>query len=165
VAGLGGKDQAMRARTIRTFATVASVAAGLAVAVSLPAPAQVTTTLPAVQRCLCAQRAVTALGHEMRLSQRRQQDARGQADALSQQVEAARPRVNVDNRSDIEAFTALLQRRDDAAHAFLRESQRYANVVARYNDAVEEDNAACSGRLFDPEEIASLQGHLSCPRP
>lgn len=155
----------MRARTIRTFAPVASVAAGLALAASMPVQAQVTTTLPAVQRCLCAQRAVTAFGRDMRMSQRREQQARGQADALAQQVEAARPRVNVDNRSDIEAFSALLQRRDEAAQAFLRESQRYANVVTRYNDAVEEDNAACSGRLFDPEEIASLQGHLACPRP
>lgn len=155
----------MNAKTIQTFAIVAGVAAGMASAPGLLAQAQVTTTLPAVQRCLCAQQAVTALGHDMRMSQRQERQARGRADTLAQQVEAARPRVNTDNRSDIEAFTALLQRRDEAAHAFLRESQRYADIVTHYNEAVEEDNAACSGRLFDPEEIASLQGHLSCPRP
>lgn len=155
----------MRANTIRTFATVAGMTAGVVLGSGVTAPAQVTTTLPAVQRCLCAQQAVTALGDDMRMTQRREQQARGRADALAQQVEAARPRVNTDNRSDIEAFSALLQRRDEAAHAFLRESQRYADVVTHYNEAVEEDNAACSGRLFDPEEIASLRGRLSCPRP
>jgi anthranilate/para-aminobenzoate synthase component II len=155
----------MGARTFRIFATMAGVTAGLALAVPMSATAQVTTTLPAVQRCLCAQRAVTAFGREMRMSQRRERQARGRADALNQQVEAARARVNTDNRSDIEAFSALLQQRDSASDVYHREGQHYADLVSRYNDAVEEDNASCSGRLFDPEEVASLQGRLSCPRP
>ena len=147
--------------------TLAAVAAiGLTLAGGAPARAQgVTTAMSAVQQCLapsapspsstarCARRGAATIAFAAKPRR------------WPRQVEEARPRVNTDNRSDIEAFSALLARRDDAADAHRHEAERYAAAVARYNEAVEQDNAACSGRLFDPEEVESVKAHLYCPRP
>lgn len=125
----------------------------------------ITTSLPAVQECLCAERAVSLLTERVRVAKRRYNEARRQSDSLSQQVEEARGRVNTDNRDDIEAFRGLLARRDAAAQAFRDESQRYAAMVARFNAAAADNNAACTGRLFDQEEVESVKSTLVCPRP
>lgn len=133
---------------------------------SAPAQAQgVTTAPPAVAQCLCAQRDVSILGREMRQSKRHNEQVHRDLAALSREVEDARARVNTDNRSDIEAFRALLQRRDEAAGGTAQEDARYADAVARYNAAVERNNAACVGRLFDPEEVEAVKANLVCPRP
>ncbi len=156
----------MGAHKTKAIILAAAAAIGLALAGGAPALAQgVTTAMSAVQQCLCAQRAVSILDRQMREARRRDDRVRGEAEALARQVEEARPRVNTDNRSDIEAFSALLARRDAAADAHRHEAERYAAAVARYNEAVEQDNAACSGRLFDPEEVESVKAHLYCPRP
>jgi hypothetical protein len=151
-------------RKITKWAAAAAI--GLAVSSVAPAWAQEVATSPtAVQQCLCAERAVSILGREMRTARLRDDQARGDADALSRQVEDTRPRINTDNRSDIEAFKALLARRDQAAQSYRQQDQRYAAIVARYNAAAERNNAACTGRLFDPEEVEAIKANLVCPRP
>jgi hypothetical protein len=157
----------MRVGMTRAITLLVGVAAlGLALPNAMPARAQgVTTAPPAVAECLCAQRAVSVFDRDMRAAGRRHEQAHGDLSALSRQVEEARGRVNTNNRSDIEAFKALLERRDAAAVAVEREDQRYAAIGARYNNAVERNNAACSGRLFDQEEVESVKANLVCPRP
>jgi hypothetical protein len=154
----------MRARTRAIVITAAAGTVGLIMA-GTPARAQgVTLSVTAVQQCLCAQREVEIQGREMSGARRNWESARSEADAMTREVEEERPRVNTDDRSAIEAFTALLARRDAAARSYREENQRYAAAVARYNDAVEQNNAACSGRLFDPDQIAAVRANLACPR-
>lgn len=105
------------------------------------------------------------MGREMRESQRRDREAHANLEALSRQVDAARGRVNTDNRSDIDAFKAMLARRDEMVASVRRDDDRNAGAVERYNEAVERNNAACSGRLFDPEEVEAVKANLICPRP
>jgi hypothetical protein len=138
-----------------------------AVGTGTPSWAQdhITTSLTAVQECLCAQRAVSILTQRVRAAKRRYAEMQDQADAMSRQVEDARSRVNTENREDIEAFRGLLARRDAAAQSFRGENQRYAAMVARYNAAVADNNAACTGRLFDQEEVEAVKSTLVCPRP
>ncbi|HEX4113225.1 MAG TPA: hypothetical protein VH020_11870 [Stellaceae bacterium] len=140
---------------------------GLVTMASGPAPAQdnVTTSLSAVRTCLCAQRAVSIWNERVEIEKERYDQLRGQSNELSRQVEAARGRVNTENRDDIEAFAALLAHRDAAAQSFRDEDQRYSGMVARYNRAVAFSNGSCSGRLFDPEEVESVKSNLVCQRP
>jgi hypothetical protein len=156
----------MRAGSLTFAFSVGAILAGLAMAGSVPARAQgVTTAAPAVAACLCAQRAVSITGREMRRSERRDREAHANLDAFSRQIEEARGRVNTDVRSDIEAFKAMLARRDQMLVSVRREDELNAAAVARYNEAVERNNAACSGRLFDPEEVDAVKANLVCPRP
>jgi hypothetical protein len=132
-----------------------------------PARAQdpVTTSPSAVQECLCAERTVAMLGDRVRAERRRYNQMQANAQNMSRQVEDARGRVNTSDRSDIDAFSALLTRRDAAAEASRAENQRYAAMVGRYNNAVGYNNSACTGRLFDQEEVESIKATLVCPRP
>jgi hypothetical protein len=144
--------------------TAVAGAVGLTIA-GAPAWAQgVTTSVSAVQQCLCAQREVSIQGREMSRARQNWESLHNEADALSRQVEETRPRVNTDDRRDIEAFRALLARRDAAALSYRRGNQEYAAAVARFNDAVEQNNAACTGRLFDPDQVAAVRANLACPR-
>jgi hypothetical protein len=143
-----------------------TTAIALAIASGTPARAQgVGASTTAVQQCLCAERAVSILGRDMRTERRRADQARGNADALAREVTEARSRVNTDNRGDIEAFKALLGRRDDAAESYRQEDRRYADAVDRYNRAVERNNAECTGRLFDQEEVEAVKPGLVCAGP
>lgn len=154
----------MRARTWAITLIAAAGTVGLTMA-GAPARAQdMSTGMSAVQQCLCAQRAVTITGGEMSRARGDWERARSEADALTREVEDERPRVNVDNRRDIDAFTALLARRDAAARSYREVNQRYAAAVARYNYAVEQNNSSCVGRLFDPGEVAAVRANLVCPR-
>lgn len=154
----------MCARTRAIIITAAAGAVGLIMA-GAPGRAQdVTTSVLAVQQCLCAQREVAIQGREMSRARGDWERARSDADAMSREVEEERSRVNTDDRSAIEAFSALLARRDAAARSYREVNQRYADAVARYNGAVEQNNAACSGRLFDPDQIAAVRANLACPR-
>jgi hypothetical protein len=144
---------------------VVTLIAGIVGIGTAQAQSGVTTAPRAVRQCLCAQRDVSVLGHEMRQSRRHNEQVHRDVAALSHQVEDARARVNTDNRGDIDAFRALLQRRDEAAGASAQDDARYADAVARYNAAVERNNAACVGRLFDPEEVEAVKANLVCPRP
>jgi hypothetical protein len=138
---------------------------GVGMTASAGAQDDVTTSLSAVRTCLCAQRAVSLWSERVEIEKERDDQLRGQSDELSRQVDASRGRVNTENRDEIEAFTALLARRDAAAQSFHDEDQRYASLVSRYNRAVAFSNGSCSGRLFDPEEVESVKSNLVCPRP
>jgi hypothetical protein len=120
--------------------------------------------MTAVQQCLCAQRELSFREREMRSARRNWERLRSEADALTRQVADERPRVNVDDRRDIDAFIALLARRDAAARSYRQGNQQYDAAVTNYNNAVELNNAACSGRSFYPDQVAAARATLACPR-
>ena len=39
-----------------------------------------------------------------------------------------------------------------------------AAVVNRYNEAVNDNNAMCVGRLFNVDEVEAVKATLTCPR-
>jgi hypothetical protein len=157
----------MRVAKLRAITYLAGIGAiGLLLSSGQPIRAQeVTTSLSAVQECLCAQRAVSVLGDEMRRARQRDDQMHDRVNAMTRDVEEARGRVNTDRRDDIEAFSAMLSRRDQAAQSLRHEDERYSAAVSRYNGAVEQSNRACLGRLFDQEEIESVKTTLVCSRP
>jgi len=142
----------------------ASAALFIAVA-ALPAQAdEVVHSMSAVQSCLCARQLLSVRDGEVRAENQRYEASKRESESLSKTVEDARPHINTDNRADIESFTALLAKRDQAVAAFNEESARYATVVQRYNEAVNGNNAMCVGRLFDIEQMEAAKNNLACPR-
>jgi len=126
---------------------------------------ETTNSMTAIRGCLCARAAVDDLEAQVARERRAYEGKQREAEALTRTVADARAHLNTENRADIEAFTALLARRDASATAFLAEQARYATLVNRYNEAVNQNNAACVGRLFDPEQIEATKANLVCPRP
>ncbi|MGH7072817.1 MAG: hypothetical protein ACREFD_01260 [Stellaceae bacterium] len=160
------KGRAMRHKTITGAIGCGAILIGV-VLIGGPASAQPpeTQTRSAVAECICARDALPTLGHELRAERRHYEHSRSTAKALQNQVDSSRGTVNVNDRADVEAFKTLVERRDAARRAFDAESVRYNAAVEHYNRAASRNNAACSGRLFDPAEVAQVQATLECPRP
>jgi len=149
------------ARAITIIAAAGTIGFSMAGA---PARAQDANSVTAVQQCLCAQREVSARDRDMRSARGDWERARSEADELTRRVAQEHPRVNTDDRREIEAFIALLARRDAAARTYRQENQRYTAAVTSFNEAVKQNNAACAGRSFYPAEIAAAKATLACPR-
>jgi hypothetical protein len=124
-----------------------------------------TESRAAVAACLCAQQDLRILGHRLRAERQRYDESRSNAQALEQQVASSRGTVNIDDRSNIEAFKALVERRDAAQQAYVAESVHYNAAVQRYNDAVSRNNSACTGHDFNEFEVSAVRATLACPRP
>jgi hypothetical protein len=119
-----------------------------------------------IRDCLCGEQSVAALNTEVQNQSRLYEDKRQAFQQLDQQVQAARPRVNVNNKAEVDAFRGLLARRDAAADALAGEVTRsYADAVTRYNRAVGDYNGGCAGKAYDPDQLAELRRNLSCPKP
>src|SRR5262252_8001106 len=90
------------------------VALGLAVA-GTDASAQVTRAPSEVHDCLCLEQSVTTLNERVQAERSVYEAKRQEFEALDQQVQSGRPKVNVNDPADVEAFKRLLERRDAAA--------------------------------------------------
>ena len=119
-----------------------------------------------IRDCLCRERSVAALNGDVQNQSHVYEDKRQAFQQLDKQVQAARPRVNVNNQADVDAFKRLLERRDAAADALAGDVTRsYADAVSRYNQAVVSYNGSCAGKAYDPDQLAELRRSLSCPKP
>jgi hypothetical protein len=119
-----------------------------------------------IRDCLCQERSVAALNGEVQNQTRLYEDKRQAFQQLDKQVQTARPKVNVNDRSEVEAFKQLLERRDAAADTLAGEATRsYSDAVTRYNQAVAAYNSGCAGKAYDPDQLAELKRNLSCPAP
>ncbi len=115
--------------------------------------------------CVCAEQTMQSRRDDAAAEHKRYDESLATARSLGHEAQAAHGRVNTDNRDEIEAYTALLSRRDAAIQAFDDESARNADAVKRYGDAVNRYNRLCTGRLFDPGEMTVLRQSAACPRP
>lgn len=155
----------MRQSVLRGALTGVFLAAGLAGLTGRSSAQEITYSASEIRACLCAQQAVTSLSSQVKAEHRAYQAKRDEVDLLNKEAEEARGRVNVNNQDDVEAFRQLLDKRDTAALELSNRLQpRYAAIVARYNEAVAENNSYCTGKLFDREQIASVRSTLSCPQ-
>jgi hypothetical protein len=130
------------------------------------AEAQVVRAPDEIRACLCKEQTVATLNGEVQAQSHAYEEKRQAFEALDKQVQTSRPRVNVNNPADVEAFKRLLERRDDAADVLAgAATQSYAAAVQRYNAAVAEYNGACAGKAFDQDQLAEQKRTLSCPKP
>jgi hypothetical protein len=127
---------------------------------------EVVRSVEQIRDCLCREQSVAALNAGVQSQSRLYEDKRQAFQELDKQVQTLRPQVNVNNQADVDAFKRLLERRDAAADAVAGDvTRQYADVVMRYNQAVASYNDACSGKSYDPDQLAELRRSLSCPKP
>jgi len=119
-----------------------------------------------IRDCLCREQSVAALNTEVQNQSRSYEDKHQAFQQLDKEVQAMRPRVNVNDRSEVDAFKRLLARRDAAADTLAGDVTRsYTEAVSRYNQAVVSYNGSCAGKAYDPDQLAELRRNLSCPKP
>jgi hypothetical protein len=158
-----GEMGAMRAGGWRVALATVMVLPGMGGA----APAQELARSPEqIRGCLCQERSLGALNTEVQNQSRLYEDKRQAFQQLDKEVQTARPKVNVNDRSEVDAFKRLLERRDAAADTLAGEATRnYSDAVTRYNQAVAAYNGGCAGKAYDPDQLAELRRNLSCPAP
>jgi len=138
----------------------------LGIALALPgivggAGAQTTSSSDWVTTCACQERLVSSLNGEVQAQSRAYEDKRRSFEALDQEVQTTRPRVDVKNPAEVDAFKQLLDRRDAAADTLNGQAnENYAAAVKRYNDAVADYNDYCAAGA-----AGSDRRPLVCPKP
>jgi hypothetical protein len=116
-----------------------------------------------IQACLCLQQAYSALAVEMNAKTQALDAVNRQIADLDAQLARQRPTINVNNPDAVAQFKALLERRDATTRSLEPAHAEAAQAVDRYNARVNEYNARCANRLFNPALVAEIQAHLVCP--
>ena len=127
------------------------------------AKAQIPNEAAEINACVCLQAASAALAGE--------KDAKAQALAavdrqladLNAQLAAEKPRVDVNSAASVSRYKMLLQRRDAAFGQISPAQAAAAQVVDRYNAAVDEHNRRCAGRPFNSDLWAQISARPNCP--
>jgi hypothetical protein len=116
-----------------------------------------------VRSCLCMERSVSALAHDVQVEHGTYEQSRKQVDELDAEVASRRNKVNTTDEADVDAFRRLLERRDQAATRFSdTTTPAYTSLVERYNRRVADFNAQCGGKSYDSAVLAAVQAGLSC---
>jgi hypothetical protein len=141
---------------------------GLGVAAGFPpAGASAQVALPPepveIQACLCLQQAYPALAAEMNAKTQALDALKTQIANLDAQLARQRPAINVNNPDSVAQFKALLERHDAAIRSLEPAQAEAVQAVDRYNARVNEYNARCANRLFNPALVAEIQARLVCP--
>jgi hypothetical protein len=139
--------------------------------VATPAPAQYAPTEPpaaevaAARNCLCLQRAVSERRFDLDVRQGLFEKSVADVQSIERQVEQTRPTVNVENPAQIDAFRSLLARADAARSHYERVAvPEQQQAVQRYNESVQQLNAACQGRSFSTYAWDRASRDLVCTR-
>jgi hypothetical protein len=148
------------------------VAAALLAGVGLPgatAVAQVPATITSPQEiaaCLCLERSIGTLASEMLARQRIYEEKRRQLEQLETEVATKRAQVNVTDTAQVDAFRALLDRRNQAQAEFQAQvAPEYVATVDTYNRQVADFNAGCVNRGYDNAVLTTVRANLVCPAP
>jgi hypothetical protein len=144
-------------RAVVGLGLVGAFAPGIA---SAQAPPEVTE----IAACLCLQQAVSALSAEMNARNQALDAVTRQLGDLDAQLAGARSTLNVNNPDEVARYKALLEQRDAAYRQSIGPVHADATqATARYNARVNEYNARCANRPFNPATVAQIQPTLSCP--
>jgi hypothetical protein len=134
----------------------------LLLAAPAPVRAQVPPEAAAISACLCMERDVATLSHEMQARQGALTEAQQQLADLTAQLERERG-YDVNNPEAVGRYKALLQRRDAAYRASVGPVVSAAtDAVGRYNAEVNEYNAQCANHPFDSVLMAQIRATLVC---
>ncbi len=124
-----------------------------------------TEEVAAAHRCLCLEQKVQDSRFELDVRNGLFQKSRDDTQAVEREVEQRRPKVDVNDREQIDAFRALLDRataaRANYEQVAVPEQQR---AVMRYNSAVGELNAACSGKSYSSYAWEAARKLPACPK-
>jgi hypothetical protein len=157
-----GRVAAVR-RALSAMVAVAAFAAPLAEA-QVAQPAPVITSPQEVAGCLCLERNVSTLANEVLARNRIYEEKRLALEQLESEVAAQRARMNVNDVAQVDAFRALLDRRNAVQAEFATQvTPEYASVVDNYNRQVSDFNARCGTRSYDTTVLASVRANLVCP--
>jgi hypothetical protein len=150
----------MRRPTSRCRAAILCL--GMLACGAFEAKAQVPNEPAEINACVCLQAAAAALAAE--------RDAKGQALAtvdrqladLNAQLDAEKPRVDVNNSASVSRYKALLGSRDATRGQIEPTQAAAAQAVDRYNATVDEYNRRCT-RPFNPDLWAQISARPNCP--
>jgi hypothetical protein len=135
----------------------------LACCASGGAQAQIPNEPAEINACVCLQAASAALAGEKDAKAQALAAADRQLADLNAQLDAEKPRVEVNNADSVSRYKVLLQRRD-AAHGQIGPAQAAAaQAVNRYNASVDEYNRRCAGRPFNSDLWAQISARPNCP--
>ena len=134
---------------------------------SPPAAAQAQTVLRSPQEvtnCLCKEFDVNTMANDVAARQRIYEDARRAFESLDAEVNQRRQTMNPNDRTQVEVFRQLLDRRDEARARFAREATpEYSAQVEEYNRRVADFNQSCGGKAYDADVLAQVRQSLICP--
>jgi hypothetical protein len=136
-------------------------------AVLAPGAARAQVPLPPemadIRACLCLQQAVSAGAAEMNGKKQALDTVTRQLADLDAQLARDKSTINVNNPDAVARYKALLERRDAAYRQSIGPVHADAEqATARYNARVNEYNAHCANRPFNPAIVAQMQVNLVC---
>jgi hypothetical protein len=129
------------------------------------ARAQMPPEAAAIGSCLCMERDVATLSHEMQAKEGALRDVQQRLADLTAQLERNRG-YDVNNPEAVARYKALLERHDAAYRQSIGPVVSEAReATARYNAEVNEYNAQCANHPFNSELMAEIRQTLTCPPP
>ena len=136
-------------------------------AVLAPGAARAQVPLPPemadIRACLCLQRALSALSAEMNAKKQALDAVTRQLSDLDTQLARDKSTINVNNPDAVARYKALLERHDATYRQSIGPVHTEAEqATASYNARVNEYNAHCANRPFDPALVAQMQVNLVC---
>jgi galactokinase len=131
-------------------------------AYSVP-PAGVTRSPSLIAQCLCAQRQTSALHRQAERAQRSYVDGKARLATLDNQLAQTKSTVDSNDPAQVDAYRRLLlQSEQQNAHLYNDVLPETQSIVGRYNQAVDNYNARCSGQRFDSAVLAQVSASLVC---
>lgn len=119
----------------------------------------------AIAQCLCARETLHTLFDAVQERRHNYESSRASLASLNDELATRRSRMNIYDDQQIDAYKALLQRRDNAAASFAGDvTEKYRAAVARYQAAYSKYNADCAGKSFDQAAYDKVKAALSCPK-
>lgn len=118
-----------------------------------------------IAQCLCERAALKTLFDTVQERRHDYESSRASLASLNDELATRRSRMNVYDDRQIDAYKALLKRRDRAAASFAGDvTDKYRAAVARYDAAYSKYNAVCAGKSFDQATYEKVKAELSCPK-
>lgn len=138
----------------------------VAACLAVPAAAQQTLTdADAIGRCLCQRQEVDLRATAVASARQALDQVQAESSRLAADVERRRPQVQVNNDTDIAAFTDLLRRSEDStARINAEQLPAYNAAVAAYNRSLDVYGAECAGKSFDATTLERAKTNLVCPK-
>ena len=129
-----------------------------------PAGAQVITAPDTITKCLCAQELMDHLRTDVDAARQQYDTDKARLTALDAEIAGAKPRADVSNPEQVEAFRRLNISRDESFAKLNDTDQPHlVDVTTRFNRATDRFNSQCAGRNFDANIQAQLGAGLVCP--
>jgi hypothetical protein len=138
--------------------------AGPALAQSTPAASGTLLADPReIATCLCLNQSVQKRGQTLGAAQARYEALRNSIAAQATALNAKRPTVNVNDPTAVDAFRALVEKRDDDEARLEQEVFPSLQVqTTTYNARVADYGQRCGGRYMDEPVMQAVQKTLVC---